>query len=140
MKVLGWALGACGSTHGGDTLPPEPEVRLGHPTRGQEAFCRHRQRCCGEEVLQICPCLLFSFQLGRLQALATLPRGWQTAPACPVCSGAALRPGAGWVPGDPSPQPTQPLNATQEPVHRAVRSKPCMAQPFCLSPCMQQLG
>ena len=62
----------------GETQPPQLSVRLGHPTWVQQAFWHLRSPLSREgsfaENLN-CLRLSFLFQLGRLQASATLPCG-----------------------------------------------------------------
>lgn len=127
----------------GETQPRSLSVQLGHPAGVQEAFCHPRASLPKEGSFaenQSCLRLPFPIQLGRLQALAALPRGsWLGETLRVPC--AALRPGAGWAPGHPSPWPTQPFNGSQEPVGEAAyppgnRDSPAWQSP----PCTRQPG
>lgn len=126
MNFPGLALLPCEGTRGGGDPAPQASARLGHPARGQEASWYLRASLLREgsfaetQKLPSPPPPDFSWGGCKTQPPFPVAPGWGRAPTCPMRSGAALRPGAGWAPGDPSPRPMQAFNATQEPVREAA--------------------
>lgn len=123
MNFPSLALLPCESTRGGGDPALQASAWLGHPTRVQEASWYLRASLLREGSFaetQSCHHLPPHFSWGGCKPPFPVAPGGGRAPMCPMRSGAALRPGAGWAPGDPSPRPVQAFNATQEPVREAA--------------------